>query len=405
MKLKIFLFYFLLSLSLVPPNVLAIECDLNKSIPSDVNDLSAYITECQKKASEKQGQALTLKAALDILNSKIRLTQAQIKQTTVQIVSLEKDVVTLSTVLTDLDKTLSQLTKIHLARVRESYIRRDPNSLTLFLSSDSFAKFFTRIRYLSIIKARDQLILSEMETARLNYDTQKNAKVTKQQEVKELKTRLDRQQTDLSSQQRSKNDLLVQTKNDEARYQSLLSQARSELEAINAIIAGNGNEKEVRDVSQGEVIASVINQPSCNSSGAHLHFIISDNSLTKNPFDYLKPIDSFNCSGVNGGGCFDGDPFNPNPNGPLWDWPLSPRIQLNQGYGETWAVRNTWVGNIYRFHNGIDIEGGSLEVKAVKTGKLFRGTYSGSNGCALKYVRVDHKDSSVDTFYLHVNYN
>ncbi len=402
MKIKIFIFLIVLCLSgyLFAPSVYAIKCE--PPLPSTQEDLKAFEDVCRKEYEESVNQGNTLKAAISALNAKIHLTQAQIRQTTAQITSLEKDVATLSTVLVDLDKTLEQLTRIYLARVRESYIRRDPDLLSLFFTSDSFAKFFTRIRYLSIIKERDQLIISEMETARVSYDSQKNIKVTKQQEVKELKSRLDRQQTDLSAQQRSKNDLLTQTKNDEARYQSLLSQARAELEAINAIIAGNGNEKEVRDVSQGEVIANVINQPSCNSSGAHLHFIISDNSLTKNPFDYLKPIDNFNCSGVNGGGCFDGDPFKPIGS---WDWPLSPRIQLNQGYGETWAVRNTWVGGIYRFHNGLDIEGGSLDVRAVQSGKLFRGTYSGSNGCALKYVRVDHKDSGIDTFYLHVNYN
>jgi len=403
MKLRISLLSFLFFVFLAVPKVHAIECDLSKPIPGDVNDLSAYITECQKKAEEKQGQALTLKAALDVLNAKIRLTQARIKQTTAQIVSLEKDVATLSTVLTDLDKTLAELTKVYLARVRESYLRRDPAPLTLFFSSDSFAKFFTRIRYLSVVKARDQLILSEMETARRNYDTQKNAKIRKQQEVEELKTRLVNQQANLSAQQRSKNDLLIQTRNDEARYQSLLSQARSELEAINAIIAGNGNEVEVRDIGGGEVIAHLIDGASCNSSGRHLHFIVADNSVVNNPFNFLKSVDNNNCSGVDGNGkCFNGDPFNPSGS---WDWPLNPRVQMNQGYGETWAVRNTWVGGIYRFHNGIDIESDSLDVKAVQPGKLFHGTYSGSNGCALKYVRVDHKDSGIDTFYLHVNYN
>lgn len=403
MKLKVLLFCFLLSVLWPPSLALAVECDLNQPIPSDVNDLSAYITECQKKAEEKQGQALTLKAALDVLNAKIRLTQAQVKQTAAQIASLEKDVTTLSTVLTDLDKTLAELTKIYLARVRESYIRRDPNSLTLFFSSDSFAKFFTRIRYLSVVKARDQLIISEMETARANYDTQKNTKIRKQQEVEELKTRLVNQQANLSAQQGSKQQLLISTQNDEARYQSLLSQARSELEAINAIIAGNGNEVEVRDVSIGEVIARLIEGKSCNSSGAHLHFIVADNTVVANPFSFLKPVDNLNCSGIDGNRqCFAGDPFNPTGS---WDWPLNSPVQMNQGYGETWAVRNTWVGKIYRFHNGIDIEGSSLEVKAVQPGKLFRGTYSGSNGCALKYVRVDHKDSGIGTFYLHVNYN
>jgi len=401
MKLRAILFCFLLSFFWLPAKALAVECDGNS--PQEENALKQYKDKCEQVVKELGSQAQTLETAIKILDSKIRLTQAQIKQTTAQIASLEKDVATLSTVLTDLDKTLAELTKIYLARVRESYLRRDPAPLTLFFSSDSFAKFFTRIRYLSVVKARDQLILSEMETARRNYDTQKNAKIRKQQEVEELKTRLTNQQVNLAAQQRSKNDLLIQTRNDEARYQSLLSQARSELEAINAIIAGNGNEVEVRDIGGGEVIAHLIDGASCNSSGRHLHFIVADNSVVNNPFNFLKSVDNNNCSGVDGNGkCFDGDPFNPSGS---WDWPLNPRVQMNQGYGETWAVRNTWVGSIYRFHNGIDIESDSLDVKAVQPGKLFRGTYSGSNGCALKYVRVDHKDSGIDTFYLHVNYN
>ncbi len=409
MKLRAILFCFLLSFFWLPAKSFAVECDPNQPVPSDVNLLGSYIAACQQKVLEKQGQALTLKAVLDVLNSKIRLTQAQIKQTTAQIVSLEKDVATLSTVLTDLDKTLAELTKVYLARVRESYLRRDPAPLTLFFSSDSFAKFFTRIRYLSVVKARDQLIISEMETARLNYDAQKNVKIRKQQEVEELKTRLTNQQVNLAAQQRSKNDLLIQTRNDEARYQSLIARAQEELEAINAIIARPCRESktEVRDVSQGEVIAHLIEGQSCNSGGTHLHFIvadrITDKTIVKNPFSFLKAIDDYyNCSGIVDKKCVASDPFNPTGK---WDWPLSPTIQLNQGYGETWAVRNTWVGGIYRFHNGLDIEGSNLDVKAVQPGKLYRDTYVGSDNCSLQYVCVDHKDSDVDTFYLHVNYN
>lgn len=385
-----------------PESILAIVCDLNDPSLPEASLLSEYEAQCLKDRDENVQKKQTFQAAINTLNFNIRIAETKIKQTSTQIISLEKDIDTLSTVVSDLDNSLNNLTNVFLARVRASYMRRDPNALTLLISSDSFTKFFTRIRYLSIVKARDQLILSEMEIARKNYDTQKNTKITKQKEIEELKKKLVRQQSDLSAQRRNQQEFLNITENKEVKYQELLSRIRSELEAINAIISGNGNEIEVRDVSQGEVIASVINQPSCNSSGAHLHFIISDNSIVKNPFNYLKPVDNLNCSGVNGGGCFDGDTFNPTGS---WDWPLSPRIQLNQGYGETWAVRNTWVGGIYRFHNGIDIGSDSLDVKAVQQGKLFRGTYSGSNSCALKYVRVDHKDSGIDTFYLHVNYN
>lgn len=422
MKLRVILLCFLLSFFLAPASALAVECDLNGPLPP-TEQLPDYITECARKVAEKQGQANTLKTVLDVLNSKIRLIQAQIKQTTTQITSLENDISTLSTVVSDLDNSLIGLTKVFLARVRESYIRRDPDPISLLVSSDSFAKFFTRIRYLSIVKARDQLIISEMETARKNYDTQKNAKVRKQQEVEELKTKLVNQQVNLAAQQRSKNDLLVQTRNDEARYQSLIARANEELEAINAIIARPCSESESktppRDVSQGEVIAKIIgydlwkqnkNSSSCNSGGAHLHFIVADRiankMIVKNPFNYLKSADNINCSGIDKDGrCYAGDLFNPINSIDSWNWPIDPAITLNQGYGYTWAVKNTWVGKIYDFHNGLDIIGTSENVKAVQPGKLYSDAYVGSNNCALQYVCVDHKDTNVDTFYLHVNYN
>ena len=53
-------------------------------------------------------------------------------------------------------------------------------------------------------------------------------------------------------------------------------------------------------------------------------------------------------------------------------------------------------------HNGIDITGSSKSVSAVSDGILFKGSYSGFNGCALSYVRLQHKDSNISTLYLHV---
>jgi len=166
-------------------------------------------------------------------------------------------------------------------------------------------------------------------------------------------------------------------------------------------MAGKGTEEEVGKVNQGQRIASVIQGTSCNSSGAHLHFTIAQNGSTQNRFDYLNAgIDYENCSGP--GSCSPADPFNPHGS---WDWPISSKIKFTQGYGSTWAIANTWVGRIYSFHNGIDISSlSSSEIRTVRSGTLYRGSYTGYNGCRLRYVRVDHDDSDLDTFYLHVNY-
>lgn len=398
MRRRLSLLGLFLLFGFLPLSVFAANC--GDTLPSDPGELGRYIDSCTQKITQSKQQQQTLTAALTVINSQIRLTQAQISQTINQINSLEKDIANLASVVSDLDKSLVELSRVFVAHVRESYLRRSPDPLTLFLGSDDFGKFFTTLRYLNIVKARDQLILSEITSAKANYDIQKTNKIEKQKQVEELKTKLLSQQSDLKAQQLSKQRLLVETQNDEKKFQSLLSQARAELEAINAIIAGKGEEKEVGDVNKGDLIARVIGGPSCNSGGSHLHFMVADQSSIQNPFNYLKSVEHENCSGSSCGSA-DGDPFNPSGS---WDWPLNPAIRFNQGYGVTWAVKNTWVGSVYNSHNGIDINSGSDEVHAVASGRLFRGTYSGTDGCALKYVRVNHKDGSLMSFYLHVNY-
>ena len=88
--------------------------------------------------------------------------------------------------------------------------------------------------------------------------------------------------------------------------------------------------------------------------------------------------------------------------GGSWNWPIDDPIRITQEYGETLWTRR---GDVhYSFHTGIDMfSDSSLLVKAVKEGKLYRGSISCGGG-TLTYVKVDHKDSDIDTYYLHVNY-
>jgi hypothetical protein len=249
----------------------------------------------------------------------------------------------------------------------------------------------SRYHYLQKIQEADRDLLVRLQEAQDVYEEEKV-------DQEDLQAQLEEQGRVLGAQKTAKADLLAITRNDEKKYQALLAQARAEYEAIQAIIAGKGEETEVGKVSEGQRIASVIQGASCNSSGAHLHFIVSQNGNTHNPFSYLRAIDYENCSGP--GECGAADAFNPSGN---WGWPISPKIKFSQGYGSTWAIQNTWVGRIYSFHNGIDINSlSSSEAKAVKSGTLYRGSYG--VGCQLRYVRVDHDDSDLDTFYLHINY-
>jgi peptidoglycan hydrolase CwlO-like protein len=353
------------------------------------------IAEYEAKLTEVRNQKSTLSSQINFMNTQIALTTVRIQQTEYAIQKTEEEIVNLGEKIEGLDSSLDQLGKVILRKIIEGYKRREVPYLNIFLDSDKASVLFNRLKYARATQENDRRIAFQIQQAKLNFEVQKDVREKKKIELDELKVNLDQQQTDLANQKAAKQTLLAQTQNDERVYQSLLARARAEFAAIQGIIAGAGTETKLRDVSRGETIASVIPGASCNSSGGHLHFIVQEGGSVNNPFNYLNSVGFENCSGSSCGSG-DGDAFNPSGS---WDWPLNPTIRMNQGYGETWAVKNTWVGSIYRFHNGIDITGSSLNVLAVADGELYRGSYA--VGCALSYAKLVHKGSNIATFYLH----
>lgn len=349
-----------------------------------------------REIGEYEAELKKLSAQANTLFNQIAQYNAQIALTTLKISSTEEKIILLEGRMEQLAASLHSLTNAFSTRASETYkMARLAQPLILVITAHDLSEAVSRFHYLRRIQEADRDLLIRLQNAQTAYAVEKTSQ-------EELQKTLEEQREVLGAQKTAKANLLVLTRNDEKRYQELLAIARAEFEAIQAIIAGKGEEVEVGGVSEGQTIATVIGGPSCNSSGPHLHFIVSENGSTHNPFNYLNSgIDYENCSGSSCGGS-NGDPFNPAGS---WIWPINPKVKFSQGYGVTWAVNNTWVGRIYGFHNGIDINSlSSSTVKATKAGTLYRGSYTGYNGCLLRYVRVDHADSNLDTLYLHINY-
>lgn len=366
-----------------------------------LDDLNKKIGELQGKITDLQNQGKTLASQIGVMDNQINLTQLRIQSTQKELNDLEKYIATASKKIDKLDISLKDITKVLLNRIIVTYEIGPIEPIQLFLSSNTANDFLNKSNYLKIVQEHDKKLLFETQQAKNDYENQKDIFETKKKRVVALKNQLEEYTAQLAVDKKNKQSLLDVTKNDEKRYQQLLANVRSEYQSIQGIVSGNGIEKEINKVSEGQVIASIIQGASCNSSGAHVHFIVSKNGDTENPFSYLKSVDYENCSGSSCGSG-NGDAFNPSGG---WNWPIDPKIRMNQGYGATWATRNDpIIRQIYSFHNGIDIAGSSSVVKAVQSGVLFQGSYTGASGCRLRYVRVRHDDGGLDTLYLHVNY-
>jgi len=356
-------------------------------------DLQKQINEYQIQINKLTAEKNTLSNQIKIIDSQISLAQLKINQTENEINQLEADIQRLTGAIGDLDISLNQLTTVFIQEINQNYRLLKQGPPLGYLLFNNLNGFLQQKKYVTTLQKNSQETILKMETTRTNYDLQKTQKEQKQIELEDLQKKLVQQKKTLDQQKDVKKNLLAITQNSEANYQRLLAQARAELAAIEGILAGRGEETKVGSVNAGDRIATVISGSSCNSSGTHLHFMVQKDGIVQNPFNFLKPVDYNNDSG--------GDPFNPTGS---WNWPLSPKIKFNQGYGRTWAVvENTWVKRIYSFHNGIDIGSDNLAVFATHNGTLYRGSFKEKN-CILKYVRVEDEGSKTETYYLHINY-
>jgi peptidoglycan hydrolase CwlO-like protein len=378
-----------------------------------LDELEDKIKEYEKKIDKLKQTEQSLQREIDQANAQISLTQLRIEQSLAQIRQKESAIGQLIEDIDDLKLRIEKLVEsinyqenLLGERMRARYKSSDTTPLLIVFGSATIDELIQKSEYLKIMERQDRVMVIEMNETKTAYGTQKTLFEDKKETEENLKAQLEQERANLEAfrsnlnmQKSAKEDLLRKTQNDEQKFQQLLNQARQEFLALQAIFSGSGIEGTGVPVKSGQLIGSVIAGASCNSSGTHLHFTVRKNGVTKNPFNYLKKTSNYsNCSGP--GSCSAADSFNPKGD---WEWPIKGHITMWQGYGDTWAIKNTWVGNIYSFHDGIDISSPQLALYAVEDGIYYKGAYTGSGGCRLQYIRIDH-DDGVQSYYLHVNY-
>lgn len=401
MKKVIFiLLLIIVSLSALPPiwkGLAQTGCDLPENLetldPEEKFELfKKIIDNCRGEINKLQEKKRGLREQIQYMDSQIRLTSLKINQTENQIEILKAQIKELSLKIDVLDQSLDKVSALFISRVIATYKAGRISFFDLLLSSRNFADFFRRSKYLRVVQTNDRRLLLTMEEIRLNYHERKEEKEEKQRELERLKNQLAQQNAELARQKKDKEYLLVVTQNNEKRYQELMAQAQAELEAIQAIVAGKGEEREVGQVKEGEKIATVITGKSACSTGTHLHFEVRDGNVPRNPAHYLTDVSVIWDNAPDGPFSFSGS----------WRWPIDQPIRITQGYGNTFYARvmRYYGGNP---HTGIDMVSNNRAVYAVKDGVLYNGSIKCGSGY-LRYVRVRHKDSNISTYYLHINY-
>lgn len=209
-----------------------------------LSELQNQIAQYEKELERIGNQATTLKGQIAQFDAQIKLTALKITET-------EEKINLLGGRIDTLEVSLKGLTDAFSERAVETYkMSRLSDPVTDVLSSSELSQALLRYNYLQRIQDADRSLLMRLQRAQNTYIEQKES-------LEDLQVNLEKQKKNLASQKLAKNNLLLQTKNDEKKYQELLTQARAELAAFRRFISAQGG-------------ASILsNQTKCNAWGCY----------------------------------------------------------------------------------------------------------------------------------------
>ncbi|OGL52271.1 hypothetical protein A3K55_00710 [Candidatus Shapirobacteria bacterium RBG_13_44_7] len=357
----------LLSLLWRPNQAAALSC----SDPcTDPDACQQVINECTSRLDTLAKSKDTLSNQIKILTSQVELTLLKINQTEVTIKNLIKEIEDLTQKINTLDVDLNQLSSTFIELTAKNYKLNKSNIGLYQLFLSGFDNYIHQYKYLTVIQKEIRNSLLNLETARTNYDIQKEEKKKKQSELDSLQKRLSEQKTSLARQKESKISLLEVTKNDEKRYQQLRAAAENELKSLlQAKFVGK------RAVKKGEAVGLMGNTG--YSFGDHLHFglyNLAENDLSQwsypndvDPTDYLKSH----------------------------LWPMNDPIEITQGRG------HTKYSYLYsdRFHHGIDLVSPNKTIRAIEDGVAY--FYRNAESSLGNHIKIFHSDGKM-SLYLHL---
>lgn len=202
----------------------------------EINQLKKKISTYQENIKKKQEEAATLKNQISILDNQIAKANLDLKATESEIeqIKLETREIELQIIGTEDDISHS---KINLSSVLQKIHENDQkNELHIFLLNDSLSEFYNQIEYTKDLQINLQQSLGDLKDTKTELDTKREELEAKETEFDRLKADLELRKNELEGQVTYKDDLLLQTKNSEQKYNELYWQAKNEQDAISADI-------------------------------------------------------------------------------------------------------------------------------------------------------------------------
>lgn len=279
-------------------------------LQQQMNANSQQAAELKQQVDAHAQAAETLEEQLAQMNAQMNAIKARIRDTSVKVVAVNAQLAEVSARMAEKKAVLNEY-------IKTDYYVADTSTLEVLVGSDSISDFLDKRQYIEASHDRITELLAEIEKVKQELEAKKA-------ELDNLNAQLAGQKAELDAQVVAKNQLLEQTRGEQARYEELLkknAQARQNLANAIAKLYGNGPLPSKGYVTRGTVIGR--EGSTGFSTGSHLHWSVYLNGVHTNPNNFI--------------------------NSGRMVWPEA-NFTISQNYGPA-----NWRNSMYTFHDGIDM--------------------------------------------------
>lgn len=197
-----------------------------------IEEIQRQIAEYQQQIETNQSQAKTLEREISTLNAQIRQIELSIQSlersidsTNLQIGEAENQISDINTKMTNHKEAIGQLLKI--------IYQNEKKSLTeILLAHDNLSDFFSALNDVKVNQENLQFTIDNMKALKAELETHQESLEKSRAELEQARQLEALERSDLARVRQTQNNLLKNTRGEEARYQQLVQQSQRNLEAI-----------------------------------------------------------------------------------------------------------------------------------------------------------------------------
>ena len=158
--------------------------------------------------------------------------------------SLTLEIEALQLIITDKEKAIAKQSNILKELIKTIYYRDDKTYLEIAATYDNFSDFYNQLHYLSTLEKDLGKSVRGLKATKSELEDKKRQTAERKKSYEDLKKELDQKKSDLDEQSGLKQDLLAKAQTSELKFNTLLTNLRSQYQQIEGEI--EGIEQEVR---------------------------------------------------------------------------------------------------------------------------------------------------------------